>query len=318
MVESFFPISLTSLRIDSVPSFDLHLFQVASGKYVLYREKDIPFTEKVLTNLIDNRHTQLHVPRDQRDNYFDYSSRLVAAVIRDESIPISEKSEVVYNTTASIMEDLFITPRSSTRIRQAKDTMDNIVDYLAHDEEAARSMLFLTNHDYYTYTHSVNVAIFSTALAQRVFGNDHPDHDLKIMGEGFLLHDIGKSRIPAAIINKPGKLTTEEWALMKRHPEDGHRILIDTHQSAAVIDQIVLHHHERPDGTGYPFGLRLEEIHPYARVCCIADVFDAITTVRSYRDPLGTFDALRVMRDDMGDHFDWDFFNEFVLLFADK
>ncbi|MCG3197364.1 MAG: HD-GYP domain-containing protein [Candidatus Omnitrophica bacterium] len=313
-VESLFPISLHSLRLDTVLTFELYL-KHASGKQVLYRAKDIPFTEEVRSSLIANGVAELYVPRSQRDDYFEYASHEIKAVVADPKMPVVEKAQAVYKVTTSIMEDLFVTPKSSERIRQAKTAIHHTVNFMLENQEATRSLMFLTHHDYYTYTHSVNVTIFSTALAQRVFETETETPDFRLLGEGFLLHDIGKSTIPASIINKPGKLTDAEWALMRTHPEAGRRILKETKTLNEIIEKIVLQHHERMDGKGYPFGLKGDEIEPAARVCAIADVFDAITTVRSYRDPLPTFEALKVMRNDMGNHFDWNYFDQFVVLF---
>jgi HD-GYP domain-containing protein (c-di-GMP phosphodiesterase class II) len=314
-MESYFSISLHSLSLDSVLTFDLYLNHASTGKHVLYRHRDTPFTEEVRHNLNQNDVRELHVPREQRDDYFEYASQKIRVVIQDQTLSRAEKSQAVYKTTSLIMEDLFVTPRSSIRIKQAKQAINHTVDFMLKDEESTRSLIFLTSHDYYTYTHSVNVTLFATALAQRVFASELESHDFTEIGEGFLLHDIGKSTISPSIINKPGKLNDAEWGMMRRHPEEGHRILTETSQLTGTIEKIVLQHHERMDGKGYPFGLVGSQIHPYARVCAIADVFDAITTVRSYRDPLSTFDALAVMRNDMGNHFDWDYFNEFVKLF---
>lgn len=314
-VDSFFPISLHSLRMDTVLPFDLFLRHESTQKYVLYRNRSLPFTEEVRVNLGRSGTHELHVPRPQRDDYFEYASQEIRSVVDDESLSSDEKSQAVYRTTTVIMEDLFVTPRSSSRIEQAKTAIHATVDLMLQDEAATRRLMFLTNHDYYTYTHSVNVTIFSTALAQRVFESEIDQHDFQMLGEGFLLHDLGKSTIPPSIINKPGKLDEREWALMRTHPEVGYRMLKDASKLTETIECIVLQHHERMDGTGYPYGLSADDIHPYARVCAIADVFDALTTVRSYRDPLPTFEALKLMRDGMGNHFDWDFFGEFVKLF---
>lgn len=318
MSQSFFSIRLGSLRVNSVPSFDLYIRHASTGKHVLYREKNTAFNQKTLDHLLDNRHEELHVPREQRDDYFEYSGRLVADVVSDESVSTKEKSSVVYSTTSLIMEDLFDTPRSSTRIRQAKETVHTTVDFIVQDDEAARNLIFLTCHDYYTYTHSVNVTIFATTLAQRIFGSSSSENDLKVMGEGFLMHDIGKSTVPTSIINKKGKLDDEEWRIMRNHPENGERILAETNQGNDTINHVVLEHHERQGGGGYPKDLSGNQIHPYARICTIADVFDALTTVRSYRDPMSTFEALQLMRNKMTDHFDLDYFNEFVQVFQDR
>lgn len=309
-----FGISLNALRVETILPFHLYLRHASTGQYVLYRHPETPFTADILENLRESEVEQVFVPRIERDEYFEYISREIKSVVRDEKLEPEIKARAVYDTTTSIMEDLFATPRSSRRILQAKVTIHYAVDLILQDEKAARRLLFLTSHDYYTYTHSVNVSLFGTSLAQRIYGSSS-EHNLRLMAEGFLLHDIGKSAIPVSIINSPAKLNETEWALMRRHPELGLAVLRDTRQSNEVIEAIVMQHHERMDGRGYPRGLVGEAIHPYGRICAIADVFDAITTVRSYRDPLSTFDALKVMRDEMGNHFDWAFFDEYVTLF---
>ena len=309
-----FGISLNSLRVETILPFHLYLRHASTGQYVLYRHPQTPFTEEVLENLRENEVHQVYVPRVERDEYFEYISREIKMVVRDGNVEPEKKARAVYDTTTSIMEDLFSTPRSSRRILQAKVTIHYAVDLILQDEAAARRLLFLTSHDYYTYTHSVNVSLFGTSLAQKIYGSSS-EHNLRLLAEGFLLHDIGKSAIPISIINSPGKLNDAEWALMRRHSELGLAILRDTRQSNEIIEAIVMQHHERMDGNGYPLGLVGEGIHPYGRICAIADVFDAITTVRSYREPLSTFEALKVMRDEMGNHFDWPFFDQFVTLF---
>lgn len=314
---AFFSISLHSLRVETILPFHLYLKHVSTGQVVLYRHPETSFTSDILEKLRESEVQQLYVPRVERDEYFEYISREIKAVVRDAKVEPEKKARVVYDTTSSIMEDLFSTPRSSRRILQAKVTIHYAVDLILQDEKAARRLLFFTNHDYYTYTHSVNVSLFATSLAQRIFGSSS-EHNLRMMAEGFLLHDIGKSAIPISIINSPNKLNETEWALMRRHPELGLAILRDTRQNNDVIEAIVMEHHERMDGCGYPFGLKGTSIHPYGRICAIADVFDAITTVRSYREPLSTYDALKVMRDDMGNHFDWTFFDQFVTLFKQE
>ena len=105
------------------------------------------------------------------------------------------------------------------------------------------------------------------------------------LGAGFFLHDLGKVKIDTAIINKPGKLTAEEMRQMRRHPNLGFTILSKTKQLSEECKLIVLQHHERNDGTGYPNGLRGDAIHIYCRLCSLADVYDALTSVRPYGSP---------------------------------
>ena len=191
----------------------------------------------------------------------------------------------------------------------------SIVDHILADDGTAAALSRITSHDYYTYTHSVNVGLFSVLLAKAVFKSGH-DHDMRELGAGFFLHDLGKCDIPAQLINKPDRLTPDEWQLMRDHPSRGYELLAEAHQLTWECHVIVMQHHERENGTGYPFGLHKDEIHLYGRICSIADVYDALTSTRAYKEKLPTFEALNVMKDEMIHHFNRDLFNIFVTLFS--
>jgi len=136
------------------------------------------------------------------------------------------------------------------------------------------------------------------------------------LGAGFFLHDIGKVRIDAGIINKPGKVTDEEMNIIRTHPYQGYKLLKDTNQLTEECMVIVMQHHEREDGTGYPRSIKGDAIHAYGRICCIADVYDALTAERSYKQRLNTFEALKLMKEQLLNHFHKDMFEKFVLLFT--
>jgi len=136
------------------------------------------------------------------------------------------------------------------------------------------------------------------------------------LGAAFFLHDLGKVKVDAAIINKPAVLTDEEMDKMRKHPEYGYEILVNTNQLTEECRTIVLHHHERNDGSGYPSGLKGEDIHLYGRICSLADVYDALNSDRPYRNGLGPFAALKLMKEEMLSHFQKDLFEKFVLLFS--
>jgi HD-GYP domain-containing protein (c-di-GMP phosphodiesterase class II) len=121
--------------------------------------------------------------------------------------------------------------------------------------------------------------------------------------------------VDASIINKPGKLTEEEMTQIRQHPHMGYKLLYETNQLTHECKKIVLQHHERYDGKGYPDGLERDDIHLYGRICSIADVFDALTSERSYRQKLDPFAALKLMKEEMIHHFHRDLFEQFVLLF---
>ncbi|RMD54780.1 MAG: HD-GYP domain-containing protein [Nitrospirae bacterium] len=182
------------------------------------------------------------------------------------------------------------------------------------DNETSKCLLEITSHDYYTYTHSVNVGVLSVLLA-KTFYLYSDAHDMYELGAGFFLHDIGKTRVDSSIINKQGKLTEEEMRVMRTHPQHGYDILKEANQLSKECRIIVMQHHEREDGSGYPLGLKGDEIHDYSRICSIADIYDALTSRRSYHKPMRPFEALKFMRDKLMQHFKKEIFINFVLLF---
>jgi putative nucleotidyltransferase with HDIG domain len=150
--------------------------------------------------------------------------------------------------------------------------------------------------DHYTQGHCQRVAFFACVLADST-GMD--SRSLFWFRLGALLHDIGKIIVPTEVLNKAGNLSDEEWEIMKRHPEAGLELVADI-DFPGDVRAIIRNHHERWDGQGYPDGLAGEDIPFAARILCVADVYDALTTARSYRDSLSHKRAARVMRESKG------------------
>lgn len=154
--------------------------------------------------------------------------------------------------------------------------------------------------DPYTGGHLWRVSQFCRVLAER--GGLPPNQVARISLGGFL-HDLGKIAVPDAILNKPDRLTDDEYEIIKTHPDVGRRLLID-HPLAALAESAVFAHHERPDGTGYPQQLPLEQISVDARIVGICDAFDAMTSTRPYRKGMPIQKALDIIRDYLGTQFD--------------
>jgi putative nucleotidyltransferase with HDIG domain len=154
----------------------------------------------------------------------------------------------------------------------------------------------IESKDRYTQGHCERVAFFACVLADSAGFNSRSLFWFRI---GALLHDIGKIIVPTEVLNKAGKLTAEEWAIMKRHPEAGLELVADI-DFPGDIGAIIRNHHERWDGAGYPDGLKGEDIPFAARILCVADVYDALTTTRSYRPGLTHTRAAEIMRASTG------------------
>ncbi len=236
--------------------------------------------------------------------------------IFDKKLPPLTKAKQVHQYSGEMIKNLMDNP-SAESIRETKQAVNDVVDLILDDMETSQHLMMITDHDYYTYTHSVHVGVLSVCLARNLFRRSNA-HDLHELGAGFFLHDLGKVRIDQGIINKPGKLTDEEMGEMKKHPNLGFKILHETKQMTQESKIIVLQHHERFDGTGYPKGIRGNDLHVYGKICAIADVYDALTTDRPYRKKMQPFEGLKIMKEQMLHHFQQDMFEQFVLMIAGR
>jgi HD-GYP domain-containing protein (c-di-GMP phosphodiesterase class II) len=235
------------------------------------------------------------------------------ATVHDRSLPPEKKSRLVRQHSITMMKSLLDNP-SAQNMKEVQKGISEVVNLILTDDDTLHYLLDITSHDFYTYTHSVSVGVLGIALAKSLF-RDSTNHDMRALGMGFFLHDVGKVAIDQSLITKPGRLTPAEMQEMRRHPVLGFKLLHETRQLTEESKTIVLQHHERVDGGGYPKGLRGAEIHVYGRICSIADVYDALTSDRPYRKKLPPFEALKVMHDEMLAHFQADLFKAFVLMF---
>jgi HD-GYP domain-containing protein (c-di-GMP phosphodiesterase class II) len=232
----------------------------------------------------------------------------------DDTLPGQERAALVYESSRVLIERLFDDPRAEN-IKAARENIIGIVDMILARQEVATLLLRLTCHDFSTYSHSINVGILGTALAGLLYrGSDA--HDMHELGTGFFLHDLGKVNIDPAIIEKQGMLTEHEMSIMRTHPWQGYKIMLNANQLSEECRIIAVQHHEREDGSGYPKRLKGDQIHPYARICCITDVYDALTSDRSYKPSLTPFEALKIMKEEMLHHFHKDLFDQFVVLLS--
>ncbi len=167
----------------------------------------------------------------------------------------------------------------------------------------------LKNKDDYTYMHSVAVCALMVSLARQLGMNEEQIRQAGLAG---LLHDVGKMMIPLKILNKPGKLTDDEFETIKSHPAEGHKMLLEGSGINDVALDVCLHHHEKVDGSGYPERLADTQISLFAKMGAVCDVYDAITSDRPYKSGWEPAEALRKMAEWSNGHFDSVIFHAFV------
>lgn len=191
----------------------------------------------------------------------------------------------------------------------ADSLVQQISDSVTRNPGAIISLARLKTADDYTYMHSVAVCALMVALARQLKLNDE---QTRLAGMAGLLHDLGKAAIPMAILNKPGKLTEDEFTVVRSHPVEGFAMLQQGGGVPAAVMDACLHHHEKIDGTGYPDRLAGEQISVIARMAAICDVYDAITSDRPYKRGWDPSESLRRMAEWTNDHFDARLFQAFV------
>ncbi len=306
----YLPISPSSLRTNTIVGCDIFLLAktTAEVRFVLYCRGDAVFDEAKKNMLVAQKIKSLFIKKDKQQAFFEYLENNFQHIISDTSIPPDERTKIVYSAATNLVKDLFNDPRSGS-VERTKAFAHNMVDYVIKDSKASESLLKIAVHEYYTYTHSVNVAAVGTLFGQEI---GLGVKDLKGFCAGVLLHDVGKTRISTDILNKKGKLTKEEFEIIKKHPELGVEVLEDTGYEFKEERIVTLQHHENDDGSGYPYGLKKDEIHPCGKIARVIDVYDALTAKRSYKDASRPFAAIKEMKDGMLNCFDTELFKEFI------
>jgi putative nucleotidyltransferase with HDIG domain len=193
----------------------------------------------------------------------------------------------------------------------AQAMIDGLAHAVAQNRTALVALTALKEYDNYTFTHMVNVSILTMGQA-RGLGIDGPL--LREFGLAALMHDIGKVRTPAEILNKPDKLTDAEFTIMKRHTIDGAEILRKTPEIPALAPVVAFEHHLRLDGTGYPSGVGRSSLNLCTMLCSIADVYDAMRSQRNYQESFPTERILEVLKRNDGMQFDQHLVRRFVQL----
>jgi HD-GYP domain-containing protein (c-di-GMP phosphodiesterase class II) len=232
-----------------------------------------------------------------------------------ELVPIAEELNRAAQICARSKEAV-VTMFGDVRMGKAVDAdharavVEEISASINRNAAALLSLARLKNVDDYTYFHSVAVCALMLALGRQLALNEE---QIQQAGMAGLLHDIGKAMIPLDVLNKPGKLTDAEFDIIKGHPVEGHRILLRAPEEIGSLSlDVCLHHHEKIDGSGYPEGLKNEEISLFAKMGAVCDVYDAITSNRPYKSGWDPAESIRKMAEWTEGHFDQRVFHCFV------
>ncbi|MDD3223725.1 MAG: HD-GYP domain-containing protein [Clostridium sp.] len=193
------------------------------------------------------------------------------------------------------------------------DIMNELIEYVIEKKDIGSTVLDIKTYDNGTYLHCINTGIFSVFLASNLNFNRN---NLMEIGIGSILHDVGKLKIPHSIICKKGALTEDEYNEVKKHPIYGEELLRENYLISDNAIKSVIEHHEKFNGSGYPYGLKGNSISKFGKVVSICDVFDAISTDRSYREKFSPSDAYELILSESGAAFDEKIVNVFKNTFS--
>ena len=230
--------------------------------------------------------------------------------------PVSTAEELaraaaICNSARGAITSMFTDARMGKAINTevARQVARDIADSVTRNSGALISLARLKTADDYSYMHSVAVCALMVALSRQL---GLSDEEARVAGFAGLMHDLGKMDVPLEVLNKPGKLSDAEFAVVRRHTQFGHQRLLDAGINEPVVLDVCLHHHERLDGTGYPNRLAGEQISLMARMGAVCDIYDAITSNRPYKAGWDPSESLRRMAEWVGGHLDNRVFQAFV------
>lgn len=239
-------------------------------------------------------------------------SHIILERLEKEKKDLDMLARKVYSDALDVMTHIIGEVRLGNipKADEAKNVVSEMVDVVLEDKNAIIGLTMIKGYDDYLFNHSVNVSILSVALGESL---ELPQSTLNYLGIGALLHDLGKVNTAEAIVKKPARLDESEWKVMKKHPNFGHEMLMrmkDIHETSA---DIALEHHLRYDKVdGYPEELMGRDKNPCSQIVTIADCYDALTTLRPYREPADPGDALKIMEKMAGTTFHPGYYKTFV------
>ena len=312
LTEQYHPIDIKILDKNANLMFNIYSRVEAGDKdrYVLYASKEARYREKVRELLESSELMEdLYIQEEDLVLYFEHATNSLRDYVVNSDAPPEKKMEKVYDLSRDVTHQFFEANSSPEVLRGSDQIVDLMEKCLDDNKLGFHGLTRIMEKDYYTYTHSINVGLYCMSFALKI---GMPADEVHELGLGGMLHDVGKSKIPQEIINKKGTLTEEEFQVIKNHTDSGMEVVRGLGCYGEKVINMVGQHHEKYNGEGYHQGLLGDEISLYARICKLTDVYDALTTRRSYKRSLKPLEALTIMKSKMGHEFDPKLLNSFI------
>ncbi|RLA83149.1 MAG: hypothetical protein DRG78_05235 [Epsilonproteobacteria bacterium] len=307
-------ISLKALESGHIYSYPIY-YKNTNNMFKTLVSANEKYGNEVLDTIKALKIRDAYVLTKDHNQYETDTQEYMSKLIYDDSVSVEKKSKMLQEMAADTMNELFLGDLNTDKIERTSALLNDTISLVFNDKSAIKAMMGVTSYDYYTYTHSVNVSIYAVGFASYL---KFPQKDIHTIGMAAILHDLGKKDIPTEIVNKKGKLTDEEFTIMKNHSSYSVRILKEMGNTDALMLDIIEQHHEKLDGSGYPYGLKADEIHFFSQIISICDIFDALTTKRSYKNALQSYDALTIMYHNMSNELNLKLLKKFINFMNEK
>ena len=299
-VSDYIPVSVSTLVPAEEAGISLYQRDDSGERFVLYCADNHPLLDADLSRLRARGIKQLFIEGHQRECYQEYLRGIIDAS-PDEEVSGEARAGALNHVMLDVLETSFRGGDTNQTVSNATQLGNMTADIVCSDQFAAGDLFKVLHHDYATFTHSANVALYAGMLAKEIGLNED---DVQLITTGGLLHDLGKLEIDDKILCKPGKLDENEFRAIKMHPTLGLNQLAFRDDLTDGQLMMVYQHHEKLDGRGYPVGVVAKEIHLWAKICAVVDVFEALTSHRPYRSPMPKTRVIEIMNNDSGKAFD--------------
>jgi len=253
--------------------------------------------------------SEVFVPSPRLEQLVQVTQEKTKIVIEDQKVPVITKAKLLHDNAKLLAAMALKEKKLDQGVQGASTYVDTVAHFVRKVPEAMGDLAQMLALDYNLYSHSINVCLFAVCFAEHI---KLPDKDSKVLGMGALFHDVGKTRIAAQVLHKPGPLNADEWELMRQHSSIGFDMLVKHPNFPKQSLITVLHHHENMDGSGYPAGLKESDLPLTSRISKILDCYDAITSTRCYKHGVTGYEAIQVMYNDMLPQLSQDLLTQFV------
>ncbi|MBW1713728.1 MAG: HD domain-containing protein [Deltaproteobacteria bacterium] len=307
----FIPVNLELLNTGQPLDFALYVSSPQAGRVMILKkgQKLDPAQKMDLTR----QKVRLYILRADQDKYRVHLEANLKELLRSDQVDDSRAAGLAYVLSLQVMEAAFERPDAET-LGRAQDSLRSTTDLILARDQTFFILLEMTRNSSQLHVHSCNVAFFGLGLAKALV-KENRQINLHALAPALFFHDLGLVTIDRSIIDKPGPLTPEEWEKVKEHPAIGRDMLAEAGFLTQEAEVILHQHHERLDGSGYPYQLQGAQVHFYARICAVADVYDALTSDRSYKKRLTGLEAAKILMEEMTEQLDQDLVRRFIKIF---